>query len=429
MKERVHKLLAEANIGSRRESELLIEQGRVRVNGAIITVGDKADKDTDTIEVDGQKVNFGRSRKRYIALYKPKQVLSTHEPHQGDDRQTVFDLVPVKERLFSIGRLDADSEGLIVLTNDGEMAQRLSHPRFKHTKTYKVQVVGLPSERALERWQSGVELEDGMTAPCIVRIVKGDPRETTLRIIMTEGKKRQIRRIGSLLGHPVRRLVRTHIGMLSVEGLRPGEWREMNAADVEALQTPSHEIKLLRSASRQQYNRDRDTPREPRPAQRESAPPRRSGYVGTRPASQSGEPAGWRKKADDVIDSWSPDRRPRREGDSRPPRRDGDSRPPRREGGSSDRPQFRREGDSRPPRRDGDARPPRREGGSSDRPQFRRDGDARPPRREGGASSDRPPRRDGDSRPPRRSGDRPGGQYRPTNRPTQQRPRKPDDEE
>ncbi|PJF28027.1 MAG: hypothetical protein CUN53_01835 [Phototrophicales bacterium] len=372
MKERVHKLLAEANIGSRRESELLIEQGRVRVNGEIITVGDKADKETDIIEVDGQKVVFGRSQKRYIALYKPKQVLSSHEPHRSDNRQTVFDLIPFKERLFSIGRLDADSEGLIVLTNDGEMAQRLSHPRFKHTKTYKVQVVGLPSERALERWQAGVELEDGMTAPCVVRIIKGDPRETTLRIIMTEGKKRQIRRVASLLGHPVRRLVRTHIGMLSVEGLRPGEWRELNAADIEALQTPARDIKQLRAASRQQFKRDRDTAqREQRPISRESTSPRRSGYAGARPASRSGKTAGWRKKADEVIESWSPDRRPRREG------------------GISDRPRFRRSDASRPPRP---------EDGTSDRS--------------------------------RRGGDRLAGeQSRSTKRPIQRRPRKTKDEE
>lgn len=392
MKERVHKLLAEANIGSRRESELLIEQGRVRVNGEVITVGDKADKETDVIEVDGQKVVFGRSQKRYIALYKPKQVLSTNEPHRGDNRQTVFDLIPFKERLFSIGRLDADSEGLIVLTNDGEMAQRLSHPRFKHTKTYKVQVVGLPSERALERWQSGVELEDGMTAPCVVKIIKGDPRETTLRIIMTEGKKRQIRRVASLLGHPVRRLVRTHIGMLSVEGLRPGEWREMNAADIEALQTPARDIKQLRAASRRNYNRDRDVQREPRPAQRESTPPRRSGYAKARPASQSGETASWRKKADEVIESWSVERRPRRES------------------GVSERPRFRRSDDSRPSRR---------EGSTSDRPRLHRSDDSRPSRREDSAS-DRP----------RRSGERPAGKpSRSTNRPIQRRPRKKEDEE
>lgn len=353
MKERVHKLLAEANIGSRRESELLIEQGRVRVNGAVIRVGDKADKDADIIEVDGQKVVFGRIQKRYIALYKPKQVLSTHEPHRGDNRRTVFDLVPFKERLFSIGRLDADSEGLIVLTNDGEMAQRLSHPRFKHTKTYKAQVVGLPSERTLERWQAGVELEDGMTAPCVVKIIKGDPRETTLRIVMTEGKKRQIRRVGALLGHPVRRLVRTHIGMLSLEGLRPGEWREMDAADIEALQTPSREIKQLRAASRRQFSRDRDTQRDQRPEQRESAAPRRSKYVEKRTASRSGGTVSWRRIADEVISSWSPDRRPRREGGApdRPrPRRDDDPRPPRR---IRDRPDSRRNrsNDQRTPQR------------------------------------------------------------------------------
>ncbi|MDZ4767167.1 MAG: pseudouridine synthase, partial [Chloroflexota bacterium] len=434
MKERVHKLLAEANIGSRRAAEEMIEQGRVRVNGAVIKLGDKADKATDVIEVDGSRVNFDTTPKRYIALYKPMQTLSTTQPHSDDERDTIFDFVPFKdERLFSIGRLDADSEGLIVLTNDGDLAERLSHPRFRHTKTYRVTVIGLPTADTIERWQHGIELEDGLTAPCSVKISKGNPRETVLRITMTEGKKRQIRRVALALGHPVRRLIRTHIGMLSGETMSPGEWRELDRNEVEALQTPMPDIKTLRGMLAGDMNSGRSAPFRPRQYQSKSderprrpagdrprtvrpagdRPPRREG--GYRPRQDSGEarPDGdaptWRKGADDVIQSWgagndTPGERARREarearGDR--PRREGessgDSRPPRREG-SSDRP-YR-------PRTDGDSRPPRREG-SSDRPyRPRTDGDSRPPpRREG--SSDRPyrPRTDGDSRPPRRDGD------------------------
>jgi pseudouridine synthase len=240
MKTRIQKLIAEANVASRRAAEHLIEQGRVRVNGKVATLGDKADPETDTVEVDGERLKFDTQKKVYFALYKPRNVLTTSAPHRGDERKTVLDFVPYNGHLFTIGRLDSESEGLIVLTNDGELTHRLTHPRYRHTKTYKVTVQGLPSQTVLQRWENGIWLEeDGKTAPCSVSIVKGSPRETILRIIMTEGKKRQIRRVAFALGHSVERLVRTHIGMLSVENLRPGEWRELTAQDIKALSTPA----------------------------------------------------------------------------------------------------------------------------------------------------------------------------------------------
>jgi pseudouridine synthase len=243
MKERVQKLMAQANLGSRRACEEIISQGRVQVNGKVIHLGDQADPATDVIVVDGVRLKLAE-RKRYIAFYKPKNVLSTDEPHEGDTRRTVRDYLPFEEHLFSAGRLDADSEGLMVLTNDGELANRLTHPRYRHTKTYKVTILGIPTPEALQRWQKGVMLEneDGsseITAPCSVTITDSGKGIATLRVIMTEGKKRQIRRVASLLGYHVRSLIRTHIGRFELGALRPGEWRELTDEDIRALKTPA----------------------------------------------------------------------------------------------------------------------------------------------------------------------------------------------
>lgn len=249
MKERVQKLLAQANFGSRRACENLIRDGRVRVNGQIIHIGDQADPQTDIIEVDGERLKLP-DRLVYFAFNKPRNVLSTDRPHKDDSRRTVREFLPYAGHLFTIGRLDAESEGLMVLTNDGDLANRLSHPRYRHTKTYKVVVYGLPSAETIARWQAGVELEDeGRTAPCIVKIIDGG-KETTLRIVMTEGKKRQIRRVAALLGHPVKSLVRTHIGKLGLGSLRPGEWRELTPQEIEALRAPAPEYTALRAAGR-----------------------------------------------------------------------------------------------------------------------------------------------------------------------------------
>lgn len=252
--------MAQANIGSRRACEELITQGRVRVNGKVITLGDKADPATDTIEVDGEKLHFDSLPKVYIALNKPKNVLSTNIARRGEDRQTVRDLIPVEGHLFTIGRLDAESDGLIIFTNDGDLANRLTHPRYRHTKTYKVTVYGLPTAEAIRQWETGVDLgEDGITAPCSVSIIKGDKTFTSLRVIMTEGKKRQIRRVATQLGYPVRNLTRTHIGKLSLGALRTGEWRELDANDLKALQTPDPAVRVVLAANR----RTRSTSRRP----------------------------------------------------------------------------------------------------------------------------------------------------------------------
>lgn len=249
MQERVQKLMAQANLGSRRACEELIRQGRVKVNGQVIELGAKADPSEDTITVDGRTLRLDDQKKVYIALHKPVNVLSTDDPHKGDTRKTVRDLVHVDGHLFMIGRLDADSSGLVVLTNDGALANRLTHPRYRHTKTYKVTVYGLPDPKVIEQWEQGVYLPDeGMTSPCSVRVKKADRGLTVMEIVMTEGKKRQIRRVASLLGFPVRHLTRTQIGQLNLGTLKPGEWRELNEQDVLALRANHPVIRSIRSA-------------------------------------------------------------------------------------------------------------------------------------------------------------------------------------
>lgn len=292
--------MAQANVGSRRHCEELISQGRVRVNGQVVGLGAKADPERDTIEVDGQKLSFAKQRKIYIALNKPRNVLTTNRPHLDDQRRTVRDLVPFPgEHLFTVGRLDAESDGLVVLTNDGDLVQRLTHPRYRHTKTYRVVVYGLPSEGVLDRWQKGIMLDEdeGMTAPCIVRIVHGDRSFSTLQVIMTEGKKRQIRRVAQILGHPVRQLTRTHIGKLGLGTLRPGEWRELTPAEVGLLKQsealPKRERRAFRPAGKPDL---KPGPVERPPAKRPFGKPvgKLSGRPSSKPGGKprAGKPAG-----------------------------------------------------------------------------------------------------------------------------------------
>lgn len=251
MQERVQKLMARADYGSRRDCEEIIRQGRVQVNGETITIGDKADPETDTITVDGVRLRLENYEKKYYVFHKPKNVLSTIKPPPGDERPTVRSLIEVEGHLFTIGRLDAESEGLMVLTNDGEMANELAHPRYEHTKTYKVTVHGTPTKETLDQWEKGVWLDGSKTAPAYVRVLENHKNSTVLRIIMIEGRKRQIRRVASQLGHPVKRLVRTHIGKLGLGTLRRGAWYQMGQEEVEAMQIPADEVKYLRRRKRQ----------------------------------------------------------------------------------------------------------------------------------------------------------------------------------
>jgi len=255
-KERVQKLMARANIASRRKSEGIIEEGRVQVNGKTITLGDKADPNRDTITVDGERLKLKNVDMRYYVFHKPTNVLSTNIKQGDDKRPTVRELVDVEGHLFSIGRLDAESEGLMVLTNDGDLANKLSHPRYEHTKTYKVTVYGTPDAQTLAQWENGVWLDGSRTAPCYIRVLEEGNETTILRIVMIEGRKRQIRRIASMLGHPVQRLVRTHIGQLGLGTLKRGAWYSLSEEEVAYMLEPAEEVKFIRRKNKKFHGRE-----------------------------------------------------------------------------------------------------------------------------------------------------------------------------
>jgi 23S rRNA pseudouridine2605 synthase len=221
-------VLAAAGVASRRACEELIAARRVRVNGEVATLGARVDADTDVLEVDGALVPVRPGLVHYL-LNKPAGVVTTaQDPH---DRATVVDLVPSDPRVFPVGRLDADTEGLLVLTNDGELAHRLTHPSYGVEKEYLAEVEGRPSRGALRRLREGVELDDGLTAPAKASL----PAPNLVRLAIHEGRNRQVRRMCEAIGHPVVRLVRTRIGPLTDTKLAPGEWRLLTGDEVRAL--------------------------------------------------------------------------------------------------------------------------------------------------------------------------------------------------
>lgn len=235
MTERLQKILAQAGYGSRRACEDFITAGRVRVNGQIAQLGQKADPARDKITVDGKPI-AAAEQLIYIALYKPRNVLSTVERERGDTRQTLRDLVEVAEHVHPVGRLDFESEGLVLMTNDGELTNRLTHPRFGHTKEYKVLVAKRPDKDQLEAWKRGVVLEDGYkTAPADVYFESAQGKGAWVRVSMGEGRKRQIREICQQLGLPVVRIVRVRIGTLRLGSLKTRQWRYLTMKEVEDL--------------------------------------------------------------------------------------------------------------------------------------------------------------------------------------------------
>lgn len=246
MRERLQKIMARAGFGSRRDNERIIAAGRVTVNGKQAKLGDKADPQSDRIEVDGRAIAVDRDQLTYVMLYKPRGVISSLEDELQQARTTVRDLVPVTGHLYPVGRLDKPSEGLILMTNDGQLAHRLTHPRYEHEKVYEVELEGSISNHDLEQWRRGVILDGRITAPAPIEVLQRNNKYTRLRIILREGRKRQIRRIAASFGHPVRRLVRMRIGPLQLGDLQPGQWRVLTPQEVESLQT------AVRSKSKRQ---------------------------------------------------------------------------------------------------------------------------------------------------------------------------------
>jgi 23S rRNA pseudouridine2605 synthase len=230
----LQKILSRAGIASRRASEQLMLDGRVTVNGTVVReLGTKADPAADDIRVDGRRVKLA-DRFRYILLNKPRGYVTTRS--DPEHRPTVLGLLKrVREYIYPVGRLDFDSEGLLVLTNDGDLAARLTHPRHGVPRVYEAQVAGVPDDRDLKRLASGVVVDDRPTAPAVIRILRREPDAAVLQITVREGRNRQVRRMCDAIGHPVSRLRRVAIGPIKDSHLKLGQWRDLSAEEVASL--------------------------------------------------------------------------------------------------------------------------------------------------------------------------------------------------
>jgi 23S rRNA pseudouridine2605 synthase len=231
--ERLQKVLARAGVASRRKAERMISAGRVAVNGRVVReLGVKVDPGSDRISVDGEPID-GAEVREYWLLHKPAGVITTVADPWG--RPTARDLVPTEARVYPVGRLDADSSGLLLFTNDGAMAHRLTHPRFEHEKEYRVVVTGRPDAATLRRLRRGVAIGGRRTAPAEVVVLGEEADGALLRIVLREGRKRQIRRMLDAVGHPVRSLHRVRIGPLGLGDLAPGRARRLRSEERQAL--------------------------------------------------------------------------------------------------------------------------------------------------------------------------------------------------
>jgi 23S rRNA pseudouridine2605 synthase len=231
--ERIQKVLARAGIASRRAIEEMIVRGRIRVNGGRVELGRRIDVSKDLVEVDGSRVPLSADLVYYL-MNKPPGVVTTADDDEG--RETVIDLLDdVDVRVYPVGRLDLDSEGALLLTNDGDLALRLTHPRFGVSKTYLAEVEGSVKDRTVRQIARGVELDDGVTGPAHARLVDRGPGGTLIEISVSEGRNRQVRRMLESVGHPVRRLVRIAIGPLMLGRLKPATYRRLRPDEVREL--------------------------------------------------------------------------------------------------------------------------------------------------------------------------------------------------
>ncbi|HEX6330090.1 MAG TPA: pseudouridine synthase [Actinomycetota bacterium] len=230
--ERLQRALARAGFGSRRACEELIAAGRVEVNGRVATLGDRVDPARDEVRVDGRRASVDPGL-RYLALHKPPGVTTTmRDPHADRDLRT---FLPSGPRVFPVGRLDRDTEGLLLLTNDGELANRLAHPRYGIEKEYLAEVEGAPTRAQIGRLLRGVVLEDGPARALRARSVARSAARGAVRLVLAEGRKREVRRMLEAVGMPVRRLIRTRIGPIRLGRLPPGQVRELTAEEVRAM--------------------------------------------------------------------------------------------------------------------------------------------------------------------------------------------------
>jgi pseudouridine synthase len=243
---RLQKVLSQAGIASRRAAEKLIADGRVSVNGkTILTMGVKVAPGKDEIRVDGRRIKAAAPL-RYILLYKPAGYVTTRSDPQR--RRTVLDLIGrVRDYVYPVGRLDYETEGLLLLTNDGELAARLTHPRHGVARTYEARVAGMPDRDAIEKLRTGIPLDGRRTLPADVMLLNEGRRDRdgVLRLTIREGRNRQVRRMCEAVGHPVQQLKRTKFGTLADRRLKPGEWRELTPQEIENLKVESSKVKAF----------------------------------------------------------------------------------------------------------------------------------------------------------------------------------------
>jgi 23S rRNA pseudouridine2605 synthase len=287
--ERLQKVLAGAGVASRRDSEALIASGRVKVNGQVVCeMGVRVDPERDEVRVDDQVVRQPETR-TYIMLNKPVGVVSTVDDPHG--RQTVVDLVDIPTRLFPVGRLDVQSEGLLLLTNDGALTHRLTHPRFEIEKEYHALLDDMPDAHALQTWRAGVVLNNRPTAPATVEVLRSTSEGTWIRVILHEGRKRQIREVAQVLGYTVLRLIRVREGSLLLDDLATGGWRPLTEAEIQLLQTYMVDMPAEASAGTTEPEREDDAPARqtsraaPRHMPQDNATP--AGTPRRRPASRT----------------------------------------------------------------------------------------------------------------------------------------------
>ena len=274
--ERLQKIIAHAGFASRREAETMIREGRVTVNGRVVTeLGSRANAAKDHVKVDGKLITRAEPH-RYILLYKPKEVMTTVEDPQG--RRTVIDLVRgIRERIYPVGRLDFHSEGLVLLTNDGELAFKVSHPTHGSVKTYHVKVRGVPDERMVDKLRRGITIDGKRTLPCDIERLKTTGRtneegNSWFEVKLREGRTHQIRKMYQAIGHPVSKLKRVAIGPISDPDMTPGMWRELTKQEVKLLETGREP---RRRAARPAQTRKKPSTTKKTAAKKAAATPRR----------------------------------------------------------------------------------------------------------------------------------------------------------
>jgi 23S rRNA pseudouridine2605 synthase len=234
MQERLQKFMARCGVASRRKAEEMIFEGRVKVNGETITSVVTINTDSDIVEVNG-KVIKPEENKVYIMLNKPTEVITSAKDQF--DRKTVIDLIDIKERIYPVGRLDYDTSGLLILTNDGDIAYKMTHPSHEVEKVYLAEVQGAPTESEMKSFREGLEIEDYITSPADIKIIDNKRETCLVEITIHEGRNRQVRKMCDKIGHPVIRLKRKMVGTLSLGELKTGEWRHLKEQEIEYLKS------------------------------------------------------------------------------------------------------------------------------------------------------------------------------------------------